>query len=238
MRSVVFILILMFGVFIQALLGFGGTLLAMPLGIMLSGIALTKPVMTIVAWLTGVVVVAAEYRHINWRELLKMVLVMLVGVLGGLWISGRVQLKFLLILYAVVVAGIGFKKFFFPAKRRPSGTVQNLALAIAGIMQGLFVSGGSFLAVYSVEKLPEKQEFRATVNAVWAILNTVMIGTYWVEGALTREVLTMSGIAVIPTLAAVWLGGLLTRHVRQATFLKMVYVLLMISGAVLLITNL
>ncbi len=235
---VLFILVLMFGVFVQALAGFGGTLISMPLGIMLMGMALTKPVMTIVAWITGVVVIFAEYRHINWRELLKMVAVMLVGVLAGIWLTGKLQLQFLLIIYGVVVAAIGVKKFFFPSKGQPPKSVQNLALAIAGIMQGLFVSGGSFLAVYAVERLPEKREFRGTVNAVWAMLNTVMIGTYFLNGAMTKEVLTMSGIAIVPTLVAIWLGGVLTKRVKQQTFLKIVYVILMVSGAVLLITNL
>ena len=235
---VLFILVLMFGVFVQALAGFGGTLISMPLGIMLMGMALTKPVMTIVAWITGVVVIFAEYRHINWRELLKMVAVMLVGVLAGIWLTGKLQLQFLLIIYGVVVAAIGVKKFFFPSQGQPPKSVQNLALAIAGIMQGLFVSGGSFLAVYAVERLPEKREFRGTVNAVWAMLNTVMIGTYFLNGAMTKEVLTMSGIAIVPTLVAIWLGGVLTKRVKQQTFLKIVYVILMVSGAVLLITNL
>ena len=238
LKTVLFILILMFGVFVQALAGFGGTLLSMPLGIMLMGIDLTKPVMTIVAWITGVIVVVTEYKHINKRELIKMVAVMLAGVLIGLWLTGRVQLQFLLIIYAVVVAGIGIKKLFFKQKKEAPPVLQNISLGIAGLMQGLFVSGGSFLAVYSVAKLKDKQEFRATSNAVWAIINTVMITTYGISGALTADVLKMSAIAVIPTLAAVWLGGALTKKVKQSTFLKVVYVILIFSGAVLLITNL
>lgn len=237
LKTVLFILILMFGVFVQALAGFGGTLLSMPLGIMLMGIDLTKPVMTIVAWITGVIVVVTEYKHINKRELIKMVAVMLAGVLIGLWLTGRVQLQFLLIIYAVVVAGIGVKKLFFRQKKEAPPVLQNISLGIAGLMQGLFVSGGSFLAVYSVAKLRDKQEFRATSNAVWAIINTVMITTYGISGALTADVLKMSAIAVIPTLAAVWLGGALTKKVKQSTFLKVVYVILIFSGAVLLITN-
>ena len=229
---------MMFGVFVQALAGFGGPLIAMPFGIMLLGIGITKPVMTIVAWLTGVLVVATEYRYINRRELLKMVLVMVVGVLAGIWVSGKIQMKFLMILYALVVAGIGVRKLFFPAKTQPPRAIQNTALAIAGIMQGLFVSGGSFLAVYSVAQLPEKKEFRATVNAVWAVINTIMIATFWMNGDLTGDVLKMSGICVVPTLIAIWLGGVLTRKVKQETFLKIIYLILIVSGIVLLCTNL
>lgn len=238
MTEVLFFLVIMFGVFVQSLAGFGGTLIAMPLGIVLMGLGVTKPVMTFVAWLTGAVVLVTDYKYINWRELAKMTGVMLVGVLGGLWITGKLQINFLLIIYAVVVVAIGAKKLFLPSKRKPAKAVQNTALAIAGIMQGLFVSGGSFLAVYAVEQLPEKREFRATVNAVWGILNSIMLVTYWTGGSLNREVLTMGAISIVPTLAAIWLGGALTKRVRQQTFLKLIYVILIASGAVLLISNL
>lgn len=237
MQIVLFILIVMIGVFAQSLVGFG-IMLAMPLCILLLGITLAKPVMTLVAWTTGMVIAVTQYRYINRRELLKMVCVMLIGVLGGLWVSGKVQWKFLLLIYAFVVIGVGVKKLFFASKNHSTPILQNLSLIIAGIIQGLFVSGGSFLAVYSVAKLPDKREFCATVNAVWAIVNTVMITTYIIGGTLTTQMLKMAGIAVIPILVAIWLGGLLTKKVKQELFLKLVYIFLILSGIVLLISNL
>ena len=238
MNDILFILVLMFGVFVQATVGFGGTLLAMPLGIMLVGLDLCKPVMTFVAWITGVVVLVTDYKYINWRELLKMTGVMLIGVIGGVLVTGKISLNWLLIVYAVIVAAVGVKKLFFPSKKEPSKAVQNIALAVAGVMQGLFVSGGSFLAVYSVAQLKDKREFRATNNAVWALLNIIMIVTMSLEGAVTKDVLKFSAIAIVPTLIAVWLGGVFTKKIKQATFLKVIYIILIVSGIVLLITNL
>ncbi len=238
MNQVLFFFVLMFGVFVQALVGFGGTLLSMPLGIMLMGMGVTKPVMTTMAWLTGVSSLVADYKYIHWPELLKMTAVMLVGVFGSMWIAGKVELNFLLIIYAVVVAAIGAKKLFFPSRKEAPKLVQNGALAIAGLMQGLFVSGGSFLAVYAVARFQDKRQFRATVNAVWGIINIVMIVSYFFSGAITRQVLVMSAIGIVPSLAAIYLGGVLSKYVKQQTFLKVIYLILIVSGLVLLITNL
>ena len=238
MVEVLFYLVILFGVFVQSLVGFGGTLITMPLGILLKGPDTTKPVMTFVAWVTGAAVLITDYKYINWKELGKMIAVMLPCVLAGLWVMGKVQMSFLLIIYGVVIVAIGVKKLFFPPKRTPSKAVQNTALGLAGIMQGLFVSGGSFLAVYAVERLPEKREFRATVNAVWAILNIVMILTYFNGGKVDRQMLTMGAIAIAPTILGIWLGGVLAKRVRQQTFLKLIYLILIASGAVLLISNL
>jgi uncharacterized membrane protein YfcA len=65
-----------------------------------------------------------------------------------------------------------------------------------------------------------------------------MLITFGTSGGLTPEVLRAGGLAIVPTAVAIWLGGQLTRRVKQATFLKIIYVVLIASGAVLLITNL
>ena len=237
MVEVLFYLVVLFGVFLQVAVGFGIGTVTMPLGIVLVGIGVAKPVATFVALITGVTVLNTEYRYINWRELAKMAGVMLLGVLGAMWFSGKVQVNFLLIFYGLVVIGIGVKKLFFPAKRQASKAVQNTALAIAGIMQGLFVSGGSFLAVYAVDRIPDKREFRATTNALWAILNTVMLIIYLAGGQAERKVLVMGAVAVIPMILGTWLGGVFAKRINQQFFLKTVYILLIVSGVILLVSN-
>ena len=237
MVEVLFYLVILFGVFLQASVGFG-TVVTMPLGILLMGLGVTKPVVSFIALLTGLTVLITEYKYINWRELAKMAGVMLVGVLAAQWIAGRVKMNFLLVIYGAVVIGIGVKKLFWPATKPASKAVQNLALAVAGIMQGLFVSGGSFLAVYAVERIPEKQELRATNNALWAILNTVMLTLNFAGGQVDKKLLTMGAIAIIPMFLGTWLGGVFAHRIKQQTFLKVVYVILIASGVVLLISNL
>ena len=237
MVEVLFYLVILFGVFLQASVGFG-TVVTMPLGILLMGLGVTKPVVSFIALLTGLTVLITEYKYINWRELAKMAGVMLVGVLAAQWIAGRVKMNFLLVIYGAVVIGIGVKKLFWPATKPASKAVQNLALAVAGIMQGLFVSGGSFLAVYAVERIPEKQELRATNNALWAILNTVMLALNFAGGQVDKKLLTMGAIAISPMFLGTWLGGVFAHRIKQQTFLRIVYVILIASGVVLLISNL
>ena len=88
MVEVLFLLVILFGVFLQAAVGFG-TVVTMPLGILLMGLGVTKPVVNFVALLTGVWVLITNHTYINWRELAKMAGVMVVGVLLYFaWIAG------------------------------------------------------------------------------------------------------------------------------------------------------
>ena len=118
MTEVLFFIVIFFGVFLQSSVGFG-TVVTMPLGILLMGMGVTKPVVTFIALLTGLSVLIKEYKHINWRELVKMAGVMLIGVLAAQWVSGRVKMNYLLVLYGAVVIGIGVKKLFDPPPSPP-----------------------------------------------------------------------------------------------------------------------
>ena len=104
-------------------------------------------------------------------------------------------------------------------------------------MQGMFVSGGSFLVIYATSRIKDKQVFRATVNAVWAVLNTVLIISYILDGMLSSEVLNLSAICIVPTLLAIWGANAAAKRINQKLFLQITYLVLIASGAVLLITN-
>lgn len=59
MVEVLFYLVILFGVFLQASVGFG-TVVTMPLGILLMGLGVTKPVVSFIALLTGLTVLITE----------------------------------------------------------------------------------------------------------------------------------------------------------------------------------
>lgn len=238
MTEILFTIVIFISMFVQAVTGFGGPLLAMPLAIVISGVTLAKPVVTICAWVAGALVAIPMWKDINWKEMWKMTVIMLFGVIAGMWAFDTVNMNFLLILYAVVVFGIGVKKMFFPSKGDLPNTIQYTCLGLAGIMQGLFISGGSFLVVYALERLKEKSEFRATLSMVWTLLNTYILTTYYFNGIYTAPVLKLAGIVIIPELIAIFLASKFTKRLNQLMFLKMTYAILIVSGIVLFINSL
>lgn len=236
--TVLFLLIVLAAFTVQSLTGFGGPLIAMPLGISAVGLATAKPVVTLCAWLSAAIVALKNRKDIVLPELFKMTGTMLVFMLAGLWLFKNVQMNFLQVIYGIIVMCIGVKKLFFPSDKPMPKWVSPLAICLAGVMQGLFVSGGSFLVIYAVGAIPEKQQFRATLSGVWALLNIFLLGSYFFDGSFTRPVISASLLSLIPLTAAVVCGSLLAGKLNQKVFLKVAYILLIVSGAVLLITNL
>lgn len=236
--TVLFLLIVLAAFTVQSLTGFGGPLIAMPLGISAVGLATAKPVVTLCAWLSAAIVAMKNRKDIVLPELFKMTGTMLVFMLAGLWLFKNVQMNFLQVIYGIIVMCIGVKKLFFPSDKPMPKWVSPLAICLAGVMQGLFVSGGSFLVIYAVGAIPEKQQFRATLSGVWALLNIFLLGSYFFDGSFTQPVISASLLSLIPLTAAVVCGSLLAGKLNQKVFLKVAYILLIVSGAVLLITNL
>ncbi len=236
--TVLFLLILFAAFTIQSLTGFGGPLIAMPLSIPAVGVDLAKPVITLCAWASAGVIALKNRKDIVWRELFKMSGTMLVFMAAGLWLFKTVQMQFLQAIYGIVVLCIGLKKLFLPSEKTMPRWMVILSICLAGVMQGLFVSGGSFLVIYAVSAIPEKQRFRATLSGVWAFVNIFLLATYILDGSFTADVVRTSAFALIPLSAAVVCGNLLAGKLNQKAFLKAAYILLAVSGAILLLTNL
>ncbi len=235
---VLFGIVIFFAMFVQGLTGFGGPLLAMPFGIVLLGIQTARPTLTILACLAASLVAVPRYKDINVKKFLIMTAVMLAGVIAGDLILNNFSLKPLLILYAVVVMIIGFKRLLVSQKKALPVPLQYGALGIAGIMQGMFISGGSFLVLYAVEKIKNKDEFRATVSAVWVPLNVYLIIKYLCTGVFTVPEIKLTALMIIPEVIGIWLAGRLVGKLNQDTFLKITYAILALSGIVLLINSL
>lgn len=235
-QNIFFLLILFVTHVIQALAGFGGTMLAMPPSILLVGADTAKVVLNMVALTLSVIIVVKEYRAINWRELLKIVVGMLIGMQAGILLYERFPLDMLLRLYGAVIIVIACKNLFFASsgERRIPRAVLLLTLLAAGIIHGMFVSGGALLVVYASSVLKDKGEFRATISGVWIVTDTFLMATQMRSGLFTGANVRLMLLALIPLAFSVVLGNRLHQKINQKVFMKLTYVLLIVSGSVAL----
>ena len=237
LHTVLFCLIILVTFVFQAVTGFGGPLIAMPLAIPLVGVATAKPILTLCSWVTSILVLLRSHRDVNLRETVKMASVIILFLFLGSWLFERLQLSFLLILYGIFVTSVGLKKLFLPAKHTPPRWLMLFSLCAAGVMHGLFLSGGSFLVIYAVNTLHGKQEFRATMGALWFTVNSVQLAGFLANGLFSR-LGHLSLLSVCLTALATGIGSILSQRLSQERFLKVTYWMLVVSGLVLLYNSL
>lgn len=105
----------------------------------------------------------------------------------------------------------------------------------AGVIHGMFVSGGALLVIYASSALREKEEFRATMAMLWVTIGCYITGNQIQAGYFNSQVIFLCLAGLIPLFAGIWAGTKLVKRIKQETFLKLTYVLLIVSGVLAIV---
>lgn len=245
-----YILILVCNI-IQGITGFAGTILAMPFAIMLVGYEVAKPILNVLGILSGVYVFSNNYKYVNWKELKKIVIIMAIGIFGGIFVKGLFVgkesiLYKLLGIFIITLAVKGIKKFFFDKPNEEAEAVMvseetqekkasSGMLVFAGIVHGIFVSGGPILIGYLSSIIKDKTAFRATISTVWIFLNSIIFFDDIRVGFFTPQLIMYQFISIPFLFIGMLIGTKLYHKMSQETFMKITYVLLFISGLSLIV---
>lgn len=241
-KKIFFLIIVFLTNIIQGITGFAGTMLAMPPSVMLVGFDTAKPILNALGLLSGIYIVAANRKSVNKKEFLKIVAVMSVGMIAGFALrrvlSGRERVLYILLGAVVIFTALSgiYKSFLRKGGGRSHGkAVSVLLLTAAGVTHGMFVCGGPLLVSYMTGKVSDKQEFRATLSACWIVLNGIILADDIRTGLWSRELILLFCISAVILFAAMFIGSLLCKKMSRGLFMKITYVLLIVSGALLFI---
>ena len=229
-----FVIVVLSTNIIQGITGFAGTVLAMPFTILLFGIDVAKPSLTILTTLACVLIVIRNFKNISWKTFFHMFVLMFIGVFIGEYLYHLFQPSILLQIYAVFVICVAVSGLLKKKERSMPDSILSYIVVLAGIIHGMFISGGPLLIIYAVRKLPRKEEFRATLSLIWISLNIYLMYKQFTNGLMTVSTLQTTALAIPALFAGVFIGGRLAGKMSQETFLKLTYILLVISGATLL----
>ncbi|MGN1347419.1 MAG: sulfite exporter TauE/SafE family protein [Acutalibacteraceae bacterium] len=235
-KTILFLIVVFFSNIIQCVTGFAGTVLAMPPSMMLVGYETAKPILNVLGIAASIGVIATTYKSINKKEFLKITFVMLLGIIGGIFISGYFE-QYAKVLYVVLgitvilIAVINAANFFAKKESKTlSEAVSLLLLILSGLIHGVFVCGGPLLVTYASAKLKDKNEFRSTLSAVWIVLNTVILFSDIRSGRFHKDTLVLLLISMAVLFFAVFFGNVISKKLNRNTFLVITYVLMFISG--------
>lgn len=218
---------------IQALTGFAGTLLTLPPCILLFGPDLAKALANVLGLLLCGAVAWQNRAWLDRRRLAHILGLMLLGMAAGVWLYARLDASVLIPLYGALLIAVALKNLLVHSEKRLPAPLLTAILPAAGVIHGLFVSGGALLVVYLAAVFRDKHAFRANAAAVWTALNPLLMISDWSRGVYTAEFAVLL-LAALPFLAAaVWLGNRIHERISQSLFRRITYGLLLLSGAML-----
>lgn len=229
-KDILVFIILFFANLLQAITGFAGTLISMPPTMKLIGVDEAKALLNAIAQISSLMIVITGWRHINWKEFFKMFVLMAVGMVAGIKIFEIFPMNALLIFYGIMIILIALKKLFIRKEIKLPAAVMLLVIFAAEIIHGMFVSGGALLVIYAASALKDKEEFRATIALIWVTIGCYMTGVQVQAGNFNAHVIFLMLVGIIPVFVGTWIGTKLVKKIKQEVFMKITYVLLLLSG--------
>jgi len=221
---------------VQALTGFAGMMLAMPPIMLLYGPDRAKALLTLLTWLVALRVLFRDWRFVNRKEIGKIVGSMFIGMILGMYLYRILDASFLVPLYGTIIVLVALKNMLLKKSTKPLPFALGIIILLgSGVIHGMFASGGALLVVYLLATFHDKDEFRANVSTIWAITDLPLFASDWVHGYYTAEFFHLFALGVVPLFFAAWLGNQLHDRINQKMFTRLTYVLLLCSGAMILV---
>lgn len=220
---------------VRGMAGFGSGLIAVPLLSLSLPLPVVVPIVVLFDYLGSASQGVKNVDRIAWREQLVLIPFMLVGVAAGLYLLTGVPTKILArALGAFVLVYAAYQLLPLPPLRG-SRAFASVCGFFGGLVGALFGTGGPFYAIYLNLRGLDRTVFRATFALNFLIDGSVRLIAYLVMGLLGAQSLPLLAVGLPFAAAGLYLGGRIQMGFTQATFVRVVSLLLVGSGITLLL---
>lgn len=224
---------------LEGITGFGCTVIAMPFAVALCGLEQGRTVLTITALLQCLWISMWDFKYIDKKECLKILVLMSAGMPFGMFAYRFLNEHILLILLALFSCAVsirGLCLFFLKHGRERQKKHKGpfaVLLFVGGVIHGAFTSGGPLAISYATEEFQDKRVFRATMCALWSVLNTLLLVQLIFGSSQAVESVVIAGLTIPFLVVGIILGNLAHHGIKDRYFTPLSYSVLLISSAFL-----
>ena len=226
--------------YIKGLCGFANTLVFTSImGFGANNVAIS-PVELLLGYPSNLILTFNNRHKLNKYVYIPLAVLVLVGSIPGAFLLKNVDARYIKIVFGFVVILLGIEMFF---REKKSGQMKEskLLLGVIGILSGVLCGlfgVGALLAAYVGRVTKTSDEFKANISAVFIVENTFRIVLYSILGIITLSNLKQA-LIMVPFMLAGLFAGIGSGRVLDEKIVKhIVIILLIISGAALVILNL
>jgi len=226
--------------FIQGLTGFGSALVSIPLATFFVPLPFALAVFAVVDFANGLRLGLENPKNAILGDIARMVPLMVAGIVTGTTLL--VNLPRQASLTALGIFIVCYAIYSLSRRGGPATVSRNWAY-FAGFCGGLsgtlFGAGGPPYAIYLSHRSMSKEQFRATMTLTTIFSIGLRLIAFAVTGLLMQDGVWIAAAAAIPAgLFAVYFASKIFRAISRETVMRGVAVLLLASGASLIVRGL
>lgn len=189
---------------IRSAFGFGEALVAVPLLALVIPVNVAVPVVVLILITVAGIVIAQDWRHVDFRSAGRLFVPTLFGIPLGLLLLMFVSGAIVKAILAVVI--IIFSAYSLIGRRKMTLKDDRFAWVFgfsAGILGGAYGMNGPPLVIYGASRRWSPQHFRATLQGYFF---PASIGGYWLAGLWTPTVTYLYLLALPVIIIATFLA--------------------------------
>ncbi len=225
---------------VEAIAGFGSTILALTLCAQFLEIDKFLPILLPLNIVLSLYIVIKDFKAIQYRALLLNILPIAgLGFGAGIYLTPMLKGPRLQLVYGIFV----FLLATFEIFRLVRGTSPTKKMSFpeivawlftGGIVQGIYASGGPLIVYYSSRLFADKRAMRGTLSLLWLLLNAALCASFYFQHAYTIQSIKTCGILFPAVIAGIILGDIIHSKIPDRAFKFLVFGLLLVAGGSLI----
>jgi len=229
--------VLFLATLVRSAVGFGEALIAVPLLALLIPVTVAAPVAALVSITVAAVVMLQDWRHVEARSALRLVIATLAGIPLGLLLLTHVAEPIVKAVLAVVIIAFAVWAVIRPATGLVHERWAWFFGFVSGVLGGAYGMNGPPLAIYGALRKWSPERFRATLQGYFLPASLVGVAGYAVVGLWTARVTRLYVMSLPFVAVAIVAGGFVNRRLGAHRFLSIVYGALVVIGITLLVQS-
>jgi uncharacterized protein len=237
----VYVLVLTSAFAVRSAAGFGAVLIAIPMLAFVLPVSTAVSVTTVLTALTSIHQVGRDWRRVAWRHFAIMAFYSALGIGPGFYLINLLDehalqhaLGIFLIIYSSYMMVTAQASAVLPARWR-NALAAGTGIA-GGLLGTLFGAGvGPIYVVYFNALRLEREVFRVTMSTVVLLGGAARIAGYARLGLYEGSSVMLIAIGLPLVVIGSWLGDRVVRRLDPRVFSRLVGVLILLSGAALLV---
>lgn len=220
----------------KATLGFGESLLAIPLLTLIVGIQTAAPLVSLLAATVTFFMLVRNWQQLDLTATWRLLAAAVVGVPVGVWGLTTLPQAWIAHILGLLLILVGSYNLWQP---QMSGLQDQrwpyLFGFLAGILGGAYNMASPPVLIYGAVRRWPPEEFRVTMQGFFLPVSALILIGHAAAGLWTREVLRLYALAWPMMVVAFWLGNRFAQRVDSRSFGRLLYGALITLGVALLV---
>lgn len=237
--TLILILVIIFvGAFIRSAIGFGEAVVGMPLLALIIDVKSATPIVAMTASTLALIMLITAWKKVSFKETRNFIISTIIGLPFGLYyLKNAPESLIKIILGSLLILFSLYNLFLKNMPHFKNDKYSFLFGFFAGILGGAYNTNGPPTVIYGVLRRWKPEYFRATLQGIFFPTGLIINLSHGIAGLWTSFVLSTYLTALPIIIIAFILGNYIHYRINEEQFKRIIYVFIVIIGAVLIINS-